>query len=109
MYAKSGVRASMASKDRTKYFRSRTKIGKLEAIAMETLYEQGHRDYVIIRDDRLATSFGCNTCGTWGCVETEDKARPIHGTVFQYRCGASPEQEVTQDGIDILEALYGSR
>lgn len=96
----------MAGKDRSKYFRSRTKIGKLEAIGMELMYEHGHKDYVIIRDDRLATSFGCKTCETWGCVELENKEKPVHGTVFEYRCGTAPKLEVTQDGVDILEALY---
>lgn len=96
----------MAGKDRSRYFRSRTKIGKLEGKGMESMYELGHRDYVMIRDDRFATSFGCRTCDTWGCVETEDKNNPIHGTIFEYHCGQAPKLEVGKDGVDILEALY---
>lgn len=97
----------MAGKDRFQYFRSRTAIGKLENIALAQLYELGHHAQIMIRDDRYATSMGCKDCDTWGCVETDDKKNPIHGTIFEYRCGMAPKLEVTQDGVDILRAISG--
>ena len=95
----------MAGKDRFKYFRAKTDIGKLENIGLSQLFELGLDDYVMIRDDKYATSMGCRSCNTWGCVETDDKKNPIHGTIFEYRCGMAPKLEVTQDGLDILRAF----
>lgn len=95
----------MGGKSRFHYFRAKTAIGKLENIGLSQLYELGHDDYVTIRDDKYATSMGCRSCNTWGCVETDDKKNPIHGTIFEYRCGMAPKLEVTQDGLDILRSF----
>lgn len=94
----------MWKKDRYEYFRSRTEIGKLENEAKVIAGDLGH-EYILVRDDRHATSFGCTTCNIWGCVESETTGEKIHGSIFAYQCGQAPRVEVGEDGVDILRAL----
>lgn len=93
--------------DRWDYFRAKTMIGKLELEAMLVCDSLGH-DYIVIRDDRHASSFGCIDCNIWGCVESGNPSDPIHGSIFSYRCGEAPKLEVDDDSVDILGAIYGS-
>ncbi len=93
--------------DREKYFRSRTVSGKLELKAMSICDTLGH-DYIVIRDDRSASSFGCIDCDIWGCVENVETGEQIHGSIFTYRCGEAPKLEVDSDSVDILSSLYGA-
>ena len=66
------------SKDRSKYFRARTKIGRIELKAQAVCDDLGH-EFFMIRDDRSATSFGCSDCKVWGCAEVDGKKAAFHG------------------------------
>lgn len=92
-------------KDRSDYFRARTKIGRIELEAQAVCDDLGH-EFFMIRDDRLATSFGCSTCNVWGCAEIDGNKSTYHGTIFEYKCGEAPTLEVTEDDIDILAAIF---
>ena len=92
-------------KDRSGYFRARTKIGRIELKAQAVCDELGH-DFFMIRDDRFATSFGCRTCEVWGCAEVDGNKSAFHGTIFEYKCGEAPRLEITEDDIDILAAIF---
>jgi hypothetical protein len=86
----------MSSRD--EYFRVRTNIGKLEAAALRFAITRGH-DPFVVRDDRQATSVGCNNCSEWGCAEIEKKIEIVHGPIFEDACVPDRLEE---------EALYAS-
>jgi len=93
------------AKDRSNYFRARTKIGRIELKAQALCDDLGH-EFFMIRDDRSATSFGCSDCNVWGCAEVDGRKATFHGTIFEYKCGEAPKLEVTEDDIDILAAIF---
>jgi len=93
------------AKDRSDYFRARTKIGRIELEAQAVCDDLGH-EFFMIRDDRFATSFGCSTCKVWGCAEIDGNKSAYHGTIFEYKCGEAPTLEVTEDDVDILAAIF---
>lgn len=73
---------------RDKYFRDRTRIGKLEAAAL-TLALRWHHDPKLVRAGRQSTSVGCYNCDAWGCVEIESKLELAHGSIFEETCGTT--------------------
>jgi hypothetical protein len=73
---------------RDKYFRMRTKIGKLEAAALTLALRWGHSPR-LVRGDRQSTSVGCYDCDAWGCAEIESKLELVHGSIFEEKCGTT--------------------
>jgi hypothetical protein len=73
---------------RDKYFRERTRIGKLEAAAIRFALTLGHEPK-LVADSRQATSVGCHSCDAWGCVEIESKIEIVHGDIFEETCGTT--------------------
>jgi hypothetical protein len=73
---------------RDKYFRMRTKIGRLEAAALLLAIRWGHEPR-LVRGDKQSTSIGCYTCDAWGCAEVENKIEIVHGDIFNETCGTT--------------------
>ena len=86
----------MANRD--KYFRARTRIGRLEAAAIRLALRWGHEPR-LVRGDRQSTSVGCYGCDAWGCAEIENKIELVHGSIFEETCGTT---------ILDKEAIYAS-
>ena len=80
---------------RDKYFRERTKIGRLEAAAIRFALTLGH-DPRLVRGDKQSTSVGCHNCDAWGCAEIDSRIELVHGEIFEERCGTTVlDKEVT--------------
>jgi hypothetical protein len=94
----------MANRDQ--YWRSRSRIGRIEAKGLVQAHLLQHK-VELIKDDRHATSFYCVDCGIFGCAEAV-YATPasIHGPIFEYECGFAPKPEVTDEQVEILAAIY---
>ena len=73
-------------KSREKYFRMRTKLGKLEVAAYTKAVHMGH-DPFFVRNDRYSTGIGCNSCDAWACAELESKIEVVHGSLYDGPCG----------------------
>jgi hypothetical protein len=96
----------MTKKNRYEYFRIRTDIGKLEAMAKGYSESRGH-DVFLVRDDRFATSLGCNKCEHWACAEIDEGVSVVHGDIVEYDCGDIISVSSGDIDMDIVWAIYG--
>jgi hypothetical protein len=101
----------MTKKSRYEYFRSRSKIGKLENKAVERLNKLGHA-VESIRDDDEAVSFFCVKCEYFGCAEFPDRkfggTEEMHGPLFNYECGMVPKPVVDYEAAwDRVADIFG--
>lgn len=76
------------ARNRDKYFRMRTRLGKMEAAALMNLIRLGHTPF-FVKNDRFSTGIGCHECDAWACVEIESGLQLAHGSLFEELCGTT--------------------